>query len=339
MSDDAQTARDTPPVPSQRGTHATTQDVATPTELGRARWWAALKRTARQLNDDKLTTWAAALTYYGIQSLFPGILVLIAVLRLTGQGTTRKVLQNITSIAPGPTRSILTTAVTSLQQGQASTAGVLAIVGLAGALWSSSSYIGSFMQAANAIYDVPEGRPIWKKLPIRLAITIVAGVVVSAAALAVVLTGGLAKYLGNLVGVGAGAVAVWDVVKWPVLVVLIGILFAILYWAAPNAKQGGFRWVTPGSVLGVVIWMAASGGFALYVTNFASYNRIYGSLAAVIVFLIWLWITNLAILIGAEFNAELQRGRAIEAGHDARDEPYMTLRDTPKPGKESTEDL
>jgi membrane protein len=309
------------------------------TNLDKQAWLGVLKRTLKQVGEDKLTTWAAALTYYGILSMFPGLLVLITGLRLTGRANTEKVLNNVTSLAPGPARSILTSAVKNLEQGQSSTAGILAVVGVLGALWSASGYVGSFMQAANSIYDVPEGRPIWKKLPTRLGITIAAGLIVGVAALMVVFTGSLARQVGNLIGVGSTAVTVWDIAKWPALVVLISLLFALLYWAGPNAKHGGYKWVTPGSLLAVLIWIAASAGFALYVANFSSYNKTYGSLAAVIVFLIWLWITNLAILLGAEFDAEIQRGRAVSAGHDPDDEPYMELRDTKKIDAKSDDDL
>jgi membrane protein len=310
-----------------------------PSELGRRGWWQVARRIVRQAGEDSLTVWAAALTYYAILSIFPGLLVLVTVLRLTGRHNTETVLRNVEALAPGPARAILTRALGDLQSGQQSTAGVLALVGLVGALWSASGYVGSFMQAANAIFDVPEGRPVWKRFPIRFGLTILAGVIVSASALTVVLTGTLARQLGGLVGVGAGAVQVWDVAKWPVLAVLVGVLFAVLYWAAPNARQGGFRWISPGSVLAVLTWLAASAGFALYVTHFSSYNKTYGSLAAVIVFLVWLWISNLAILVGAEFDAELQRQRAIHAGHDADDEPYLPLRDDRSVDPDSKADL
>jgi membrane protein len=316
--------RDTPSGPTA------SQGPEQPTKLSKESWFGAFKRTFMQVGDDKLTTWAAALTYYAILSIFPALLVLIAALRLTGEANMQKVLSNITSIAPGPARSILTSAVSNLQQGQSSTAGILAIVGVLGALWSASGYVGSFMQAANSIYDVPEGRPIWKKLPIRLGITIVVGLIVGVASLAVVLTGSLARQVGKLLGVGSSAVTVWNIAKWPVLVILIALAIAMLYWAAPNARHGGFRWVTPGSLLAVVVWIIASAGFVFYIANFSSYNKTYGSLAAVIIFLIWLWITNLAILFGAEFDAEMQRARAIEAGHSPTDEPYMELRDDRK---------
>ena len=310
-----------------------------PTGLPRQHWWGVLKRTAEQFSTDHLTDWAAALTYYGVLSLFPGLLVLISALRLTGRDTTQRVLDNIGTLVPGATRDILTTAVQNLQEGQQSTAGVFALVGLLGALWSASGYVGAFMRASNSIYDVPEGRPIWKTLPIRLGVTVVTGVIVAVAALMVVFTGSLARAVGDLIGLGSGLVLVWDIAKWPVLHVLISLLFAILYWASPNAKHGGFRWVSPGGLLAVVLWLAASAGFALYVANFGSYNKTYGSLAAVIVFLVWLWISNIAILLGAEFDAELQRGRAMAAGHDPDDEPYVDLRDTRKVKPDSGSDL
>ena len=315
-----------PLIPRQ---HPTADDG--PTQLrglpGRL-WWRAFKRIRTRFTDDHLTVWAAALTYYGVLSLFPALLVFVSVLRLTGERNTATVLQKLTDTTPGPARDILRTALTDLEKGHQSTAGVLASVGLLVALWSASSYVGAFMQAANAIYDVPEGRPFWKKLPIRLGITVGAGIAVTVAALAVVFTGGLARRAASLIDVTNSAVQVWDVVKWPALLVLIGLLFAMLYWAAPNARQSGFRWVTAGSALAVLIWVIASAGFAIYVANFGSYNKTYGSLAAVIIFLIWMWISNLAILIGAEFDAELQRERAIDAGLPDDSEPYMRLRDT-----------
>ncbi|WP_426502186.1 YihY/virulence factor BrkB family protein [Dactylosporangium sp. McL0621] len=289
-----------------------------------------LKRTVKELGDDSATVWAAALTYYGVLSIFPGVLLLVTVLRLFGKDTVQKVIDNIGEVAPGSAGGILGDAAKNLQQGQQGTAGLLAVVSIVGALWSASGYVGAFMQASNAIYDVPEGRPVWKTLPIRLGVTIVTGVLLTVAALLVVFTGPVAEQAGRWIGAGGAAVTTWNIVKWPVLVAIVALLFAILYWASPNAKHGGFRWVSPGSLLAVVMWVIASAGFGFYVANFGSYNKTYGSLAAVIVFLIWLWISNLAILVGAEFDAELQRSRAIQAGHEEADEPYVGLRDTRK---------
>jgi len=197
-------------------------------------------------------------------------------------------------------------------------------------LWTSSGYVSAFMRASNAIYDVPEGRPLWKLLPVRLGVTIVVGALVAIAAVSVVLTGGLAEKAGNVVGIGKQTVQVFDYAKWPVLVIVLSLVFALLYWAAPNARQSGFRWISPGSVLAVLLWIVASVGFALYVANFSTYNKTYGTLGGIIGFLVWLWISNLAILVGAEFDAELERGRAIQGGLPPDEEPYVPLRDEPK---------
>jgi len=304
-----------------------------PDELGalpKRSYLAVLKRTVKEFSDDNITVWAAALTYYGVLSIFPGLLLMVTALRLFGQDSVKAVIDNVSGIAPGSVAQILGSAAKNLQEGSQGTAGLLAIVSILGALWSASGYIGVFMQASNAIYDVPEGRPIWKTLPIRLGVTLVTGVLLTAAALMVVFTGRLADQVGHAAGIGSGAVTAWNIAKWPVLVVIVSLLFAILYWASPNAKHGGFRWVSPGGLLAVVLWLVASGGFALYVANFGSYNKTYGSLATVIIFLVWLWISNIAILLGAEFDAELQRSRAIQAGHPETEEPYLDLRDTRK---------
>jgi membrane protein len=214
--------------------------------------------------------------------------------------------------------------------GAAGLASVAAIVGLLVAFWSASGYVAAFMRASNSIYDVPEGRPIWKTLPIRVGVTAVVGVLLLASALIVVFTGRLAEQAGSAIGIGSTAVTVWNIAKWPVLLVLVSLMFAILYWASPNARHGGFRWVSPGGILAVVIWLVISGLFALYVSNFGSYNKIYGALAGVIIFLVWLWLSNIAILLGAEFDAELERSRAIAAGHPVDEEPYVELRDDRK---------
>jgi membrane protein len=299
-----------------------------PTQLPGGSWWAAVKRTIREFRVDNLSDWAAALTYYSVLSIFPALLVLIALVDLAGPRTIQTLLDNLGQVAPGSVNQILATAIENLQQTRGS-AGVLALVSLAAALWLASRYIAAFMRASNAIYDVPEGRPIWKTLPIRIGVTVVVMVLLAVSAVAVVATGGLAARLGRLLGIGRTAVTVWDIAKWPVLLLIVGFMFGLLYWASPNARQP-FRWVTPGGILAVVVWVLASLGFAVYVANFGSYNKTYGSLASVIIFLVWLWLSNTAILLGAELNAELERSRAIAAGHPADEEPYMELRDTSK---------
>ncbi|MGN9909993.1 YihY/virulence factor BrkB family protein [Phytohabitans sp. LJ34] len=286
-----------------------------------------LRRTVREFGEDKLTDWAAALTYYAVLSIFPGLLLLVSILGLVGTPALQPLIDNMGTIAPGPVGDILADGAQSLTEAQGA-AGLLAIVGAAGALWSASGYIAAFMRAANAIYDVPEGRPFWKTVPIRLGVTVVVGALLAVSAIMVVLTGDLAQRVGDAFNVGSVLVTAWGIVKWPILVVIVSQMFALLYWASPNARQGGFRWISPGGLLAVLLWLVASAGFALYVANFASYNKTYGVLGGVIIFFVWLWISNIAVLLGAEFDAELHRARAIAAGHPADREPYVELRDT-----------
>jgi membrane protein len=300
-----------------------------PTGVPAGGWWGAVKRTVKEFREDNLTDWAAALTYYGVLSIFPALLVLVSLLGLVGQSATQPLLDNVAAFAPGAAKDLLASAIENLQRSEGA-AGLLFVVGLAAAIWAASGYIGAFMRAANVVWDVEEGRPIWKTIPLRLGITVLMLVLLVITALAVVLTGPLAQVVGDLVGLGDTAVAVWDIAKWPVLVLIVSFMFALLYYAAPNVRQPGFRWVSPGGILAVLLWIIASGLFALYVASFGSYNETYGSVGAIIVFLTWLWISNIAVLLGAEFNAELERGRVIEAGHPADEEPFLEPRDARK---------
>ncbi|MEV7326619.1 YihY/virulence factor BrkB family protein [Micromonospora sp. NPDC093244] len=301
-----------------------------PTDLPGSGWRAALRRTVTEFQDDSLTDWAAALTYYGVLSIFPGVLVLISILGLLGESATNGVRDTVNQAVPNDSIQKIINDAIGTAQDNGGLASIAAIIGVVAAFWSASGYIGAFMRASNTIYDVPEGRPIWKTLPIRLGVTAVIGVLLLVSAVIVVFTGRLAEAVGDVVGLGSTAVTVWDIAKWPVLLILVSLMFAILYWASPNARHGGFRWVSPGGVLAVVIWLVISALFAFYVSNFGSYNKTYGALAGVIIFLIWLWLSNIAILLGAEFDAELERSRAISAGHSVDDEPYVELRDDRK---------
>ena len=302
---------------------------ATPAKLGKRSWLGVLRRTIREFKDDNLTDWAAALTYYAILAIFPALLALISLLGLLGSSATQPLLDNLSSVAPGPAKDILTSALKNLQRNQGA-AGILVIVGFATALWSASGYVAAFMRASNAIYEVGEGRPIWKALPTRVLTTLVLVVMLAAVAIAVTVTGPLAAQVGKVVGIGGAAVTAWDIAKWPVILIVVMVMFAILYWAAPNVKHPRFAWVSPGGVVAVVVWLIASAAFALYVAKFASFNKTYGAMGGVIVFLMWLWISNIAILLGAEFNAEVERGRQIEAGMPAEREPFLEPRDTRK---------
>lgn len=300
-----------------------------PTELHARSWGGVLRRVVREFQEDNITDLAAALTYYGILAIFPALIALVSILGLVGHSATQPLIDNLGKVAPGPARQIFTGAIQGLQHGRG-TAGVVFIAGMAGALWSASAYIAAFMRASNQIYDVPEGRPFWKTIPIRIGVTIVMVMLLAISSFAVVTTGGLAMQVGNLLGVGSSAVTVWDIAKWPVLLLIVSFMFSILYWAAPNVKHPGFRWLSPGGVFAVLVWVAASALFALYVSNFSSYNKTYGTLGGVIIFLVWLWISNIAVLLGAELNAELERERVIAAGGSATEEPFVEPRDTRK---------
>jgi membrane protein len=305
------------------------QAPETPGRLKPRSWFGVLKRTVKEFKEDNLTDWAAALTYYGILAIFPALIVLVSVLGLVGDSATQPLIDNLGKVAPGPAQEIFTSAIENLQSSQGA-AGIFFIVGLAGALWSASGYVAAFMRASNSIYDMEEGRPIWKTLPTRVLLTLVLLVLLAISAVAVTLSGGLAKEVGGVLGLSDTAVTVWNIAKWPVLLLVVSFMFALLYWAAPNVKHPKFRWISPGGVLAVIGWVIASAAFAFYVANFGSYNKTYGALAGPIIFLVWLWISNIMILLGAEFNAELERGRAIEAGHPEEVEPFVEPRDTRK---------
>jgi membrane protein len=298
------------------------------TDLSDSSWRGVLKRSIKEFRNDNLSDWAAALTYRSVLTLAPGLLVMVSALGLLGKSTTNKLVDNIGGLAPGGVRSVLQQIVTSVQ-GRTG-AGLAAIVGLIVALWSASGYIAAFMRASNAIYEVGEGRPIWKTIPVRLGITLAMLVLGLLSAIIVVFSGSLADKVGHAIGIGDTGLMVWSIAKWPVLIILVSLMLAILYYAAPNVKQPGVQWVSPGGVLAVLIWIIASAAFAVYVSQFGSYNKTYGSLASVIIFLVWMWITNLAILLGAEFNAELQHARAIQAGQPADQTPFAEPRDTRK---------
>jgi membrane protein len=309
---------------------------AAPSDIPRSGWGSILRRTLREFKHDDVTDRAAALTYYGVLAIFPGVLVLISILGLLGKATVQKLLDNLGQVAPGGVNTFLRTVIEQVQ-GRSGAASIGAVVGLALALWAASGYVAAFMRASNAIYDVDEGRPIWKTAPVRLGVTLLLVIMLVASAIMVVVTGPVASQVGHAIGIGDTAVTVWNIAKWPVLLVLVSLMFSLLYWACPNVKQPGFRWITPGGVLAVFVWLLASGLFAVYVAMSGSYNKTYGTLATVIVFLVWLWITNIAILLGAEFNAETQRQRAIEAGLPDDVEPFAELRDTRKLDEAQTE--
>jgi membrane protein len=292
-------------------------------------WWGVLRRAVKGFGEDNLTDWAAALTYYGVLSIFPSLIVLVSILGLAGDSATQSVLNNLNDLGSGPATDIISRGIRQVASSQG-TAGVALIVGLVAALWSASGYVGAFSRASNVIYGVGEDRPFWKRRPLQIAMTLLLLVLVSVSAIAVVLSGPLAEQAGKLFGVGDTAVTVWGIVKWPVIVLVVVGMLEVLYYGAPDVRHAGFRWITPGGALAVILWILASAGFALYVAEFGSYNKTYGSLAGVIVFLIWLWLSNVAVLLGAELNAELERRRALETSA-ALEEQTTTLQPRNEP--------
>jgi membrane protein len=305
------------------------QAPETPTDLSGRGWLGVLKRTVREFKADNLTDWAAALTYYGVLAIFPAIIALVSIIGLVGPSATQPILDNLKTLTPGPANDILSGAVKQIA-GNRGGASVAFVAGIALAIWSASGYVGAFARASNAIYEVPEGRPFWKLRPMQLIVTTLMILLLAASAIAVVVTGPVARQLGDVVGAGSAAVTAWDIAKWPVIALVVTLMFSVLYYAAPNVKQPGFRWITPGGMVALVVLLIASALFALYVANFSSYNKTYGALGGVIAFLVWLWIANIAVLLGAELNAELERGRELAAGRPAEREMQLELRDDRK---------
>ncbi len=306
-----------------------------PTDLSRRSLLPTLKRTISEFQEDNLTDWAAALTYYGVLAMFPALIVMVSLVGLFADPaqTTATVTAIVSELGPSSAVDTFTGPIESITSNQ-SAAGVLFVVGLVTALFSASGYVGAFMRASNKIYETEEGRPFWKLRPLQMAVTVAMVLLLAIVSLALVLTGPLVEAVAGPLGLDAAAVTAWSIAKWPVLVLVVIAMIAVLYYTSPNVKQLGFRWVTPGSVLALALWGLASAGFAFYVANFSSYDKTYGTLGGVITFLVWLWITNIAILLGAELNAELERSRELHAGvPDAEREIQLAPRAEPEQPK------
>lgn len=296
------------------------KDPDQPSDLPARSWKGILKRTVKEFQEDNMTDWGAALTYYGVMSLFPMLLVLVALLGLVGQESTISTmtdslraagLDDVAKNVQGPLDEIVR---------NKGGAGALVGFGLLGALWSASGYIGALTRALNSIYEVKEGRPFWKLRPLQVGITLLGVFVISLVLVSVVVSGPIAAAVGKALGVGDSAVTVWGIAKWPVILLVLMGMVACLYWIAPNVRQPRFRWVSPGGVVAVLAWILASAGFGLYVSHFGSYGKTYGALGSVITFLVWMWISNLALLFGAELDSELERERQLKLGLPAEDE-------------------
>jgi membrane protein len=299
-----------------------------PADLTKPTWTFALRNAVREFIDDQCTDLAAGLTYYAVLSLFPALLAAVSLLGVFGQGqrTADALLGIARDLGPDTTVRALEGPIRSLTSSQA--AGFSLVIGIVVALWSASSYVRAFSRAMNRIYEIGEGRPIWKLTPIQVAVTVFAVLLIGVVAVALVVTGPLATAIGSAIGLGNAALTAWRIAKWPVLALIVVVIIAVLYHATPNVKQPKFRWISTGALVALVVWAIASAAFGVYVSGFSHYEKTYGTLAGVIVFLLWLWITNLALLFGAEFDSELERGRELQAGMRAADELQLPPRDT-----------
>jgi membrane protein len=295
-------------------------------------WAATLKRTVTEFRDDNLSDWAAALTYYGLLSLFPALIALVSLIGLVGdpQETTKTLTEIVTSIGPGSAAETFSGPIESIATNR-SAAGFAFVLGLAVALWSASGYVGAFMRASNVIYETPEGRPFWKLRPLQLLVTLIMVLLTAIVALGLVLTGPVVEAVAEPIGLSDAAITVWNIAKWPVLVALVVTMIGLLYYASPNVKLRGYKWVTPGSLVAVVVWAIASALFAFYVANFGSYDKTYGTLGGLVALLVWFWITNLAILFGHQLNAERERSLELQEGRPGADKDLkLEPRDEPK---------
>jgi membrane protein len=296
-----------------------------------------LKRTFTEFSEDNLTDSAAALTYYAVLSIFPALIAMISIVGLVGnpQTVTKTLTDIISQVGPASAVDTFKGPIEGLAK-SSGTAGVMVVVGILAALWTASGYVGAFMRASNVIYEVEEGRSFIKLRPLQMLVTLVLVVMLALVLVALVLTGPIAGAVGSAIGLSGTAVTVWNIAKWPVLFAVVVVMITLLYYASPNAKLGGIKSILPGSALAIVVWLVASVGFAFYVANFGSYNKTYGALGGVIVFLVWLWITNVAILLGAEVNAERERSRQLKDGTpEAERELQLEERSQPKPKKRS----
>jgi membrane protein len=306
-------------------------ELRSPVQLPRSSWGGTLKRTVSEFKEDKLNHWAAALTYYTVLSLFPALLVIVSLVGMFGnpERVTQVLTDTVSQLGPSTAADTFQGPIEQITSNRGA-AGILFFVGVASALWAASGYVSAFAEASNSIYEVDEGRPFWKLKPLQLLVTLALILLAAAVALGLVLTGPIVGALGGALGLSDTALTVWRFAKWPAMILLVLLIFAVLYYTGPNARVSGVRWVTGGALLALLTWVVASIGFALYVANFGSYDKTYGTLGGVVVFLLWLWISNIAILLGAEFNAETERAKQLEAGvSGAERELRLPERDAP----------
>ncbi|PKI92239.1 ribonuclease BN [Actinomycetales bacterium SN12] len=298
-----------------------------PPQIDKPSWKYVFKRALSEFSRDRCTTLAAALTYYSVLAIFPALLAIVSLVGLFGQAkqTTDLLLGVLRRVADESVVEVLRQPIEQLAHSNA--AGLALFIGLAGAIWSASGYVSAFSQAMNTVYEIDEGRPFWKLRPMVLLLTVILLVIAVAIVLLLIISGPIAEAIGEAIGLGEVAVTVWNIAKWPVIVILAVLALAILYYGSPNVKQPKFRWMSLGALVALLIMVIASLGFFFYVINFSNYQKTYGSIAGVIILLLWLWIVNLSLLFGAEFDAEMERGRQLQAGIKAEESIQLPPRD------------
>jgi membrane protein len=297
-------------------------DIAKPT------WKYVFRRAWLEFRKDNCTDLASGLTYHAALSMMPGLLAVVSLLGIFGQG------RQTTEAITGFIRDHATPEVAGFLQGpieqlaSSNKAGLALVAGIVGALWAASGYVGAFGRAMNRLYEVGEGRPIWILRPVYLVVTVVLVVLVVVMLGILFLSGPVAATVADAIGLGSIGHTVWSIVKWPIVLVLAITLIAVLYYSTPNVKQPRFRWISVGSIVALVAMAIAGLAFAFYVANFSKYNATYGTIGSVIIVLLGLWIMNLALLLGAEVDAETERGRELQAGIRAAETIQLPPRDT-----------
>ncbi|MEZ2387926.1 YihY/virulence factor BrkB family protein [bacterium RCC_150] len=311
---------------------------ASPTQITKPTWTYILKRTVREFSKDQCPDAAAALTYYGVLSLFPALLALVSLLGIFGQAgkTTTALFEIVRGIAPGTTADTIRQPIEELITSPAS--GFTLILGLLTALWSASGYVGAFSRAMNRIYEVDEGRAFIKLRATMLGVTVLGILIAALIAAMLALSGPVADSVGRAIGLGGDILTIWNIAKWPIMILLVIVIIAVLYYATPNVQQPRFRWMSIGSFLALLAFIIASLAFGFYVANFANYNKTYGAIGGVIIMLLWLWILNMSLLFGAETDAETERGRELQAGINAEETIQLRPRGTKRSTKEQKKD-
>ncbi|MFW2514270.1 YihY/virulence factor BrkB family protein [Demequina sp. SO4-13] len=310
-------------------------DPDSPTDLTKRSWTYVLRKTVREFGKDQCTDIAAALTFFAVLAMFPALIALLSIIGLVGesQQTVDTLVGILETLGGGSVADTLEPVLNDLAN--SGSAGVALIAGLAAALWSASAYTSAFARAMNRIYQVDEGRPFWKFRPLMILLTAVLLLMAAVVLIGLVLSGPVAQAVGDSIGLSSTVMSVWSIAKWPVILLVVAIMVALLYWATPNLKQPKFRWLSIGAATAILVWILASAGFGFYIANFSNYEQTYGALAGVIVFLLWVWLTNVALLFGAELDAELERGRELQSGIAAEERIQLPPRDTKKSEKDA----